>query len=561
MRSIIIQRISALSELRVAYKTAVASHEHSTMTFPQWTSGSTLLIALASCLVAALSASAQDRSADWPSYNRTLSGDRYAPQTQVTPTTAKQLHQLCSYDLGRQTSFQTGPVVINDAIFITTDFDTIAIDGSTCQLKWRTTETYTAAGPLHVNRGAAVADGRVFRGTQDGRVLAYDASSGKRIWQAVIADPKVGETVPAALITWRGLVFAGNAGPNNKGIKARMYALDAVTGRVVWEQFLVPRSNSDRSYGPQAPRPAMPPAGSSDAASKAITEGTTWTSYSLDPVSGTLYVPGGVRAADIARAPTPEASPYWGTLMALDAKSGAVQRAYTLVKLDFHDWDVSSAPALFTSRGSIKIAAEAIKDGYVYAIDTATGRLVWKVATTTIDNVQSPLPKSGSVRFCPGSQGGNEWNGASYSPQTNLTYVGAIDWCTNVGPPPTGAESREPLRHFDAPGQWAGWITAIDADSGKVTWQRKLPAPVLAAVTPTAGGIVFAADMAGNVYGFDAATGATAWQNQAGAAVGGGIVSYANAVGAQRIAIAAGLTSPIWPTNKGTARVIVYGLN
>jgi alcohol dehydrogenase (cytochrome c) len=117
-------------------------------------------------------ASAQDKPADWPSYNRTLAGERYALQAAVTPATAKQLQQVCSYGLGRQSSLQTGPVVIDDTIFVTTDFDTLAINGATCAVKWRTTETYTAAGPLKVNRGAAVADGRVFRGTQHGRVLA-----------------------------------------------------------------------------------------------------------------------------------------------------------------------------------------------------------------------------------------------------------------------------------------------------------------------------------------------------------------------------------------------------
>jgi alcohol dehydrogenase (cytochrome c) len=46
----------------------------------------------------------------------------------------------------------------------------------------------------------------------------------------------MGETVPAALIAWQGLVFAGNAGGDNKGVKGRMYALDAATGRAVWDR-------------------------------------------------------------------------------------------------------------------------------------------------------------------------------------------------------------------------------------------------------------------------------------------------------------------------------------
>jgi outer membrane protein assembly factor BamB len=152
-------------------------------------------------------------------------------------------------------------------------------------------------------------------------------------------------------------------------------------------------------------------------------------------------------------------------------------------------------------------------------------------------------------------------------------YVGAVDWCTTVklasddaikagksGQPWGGADGKEPFGELDPPGRWAGWITAIDADRGKVVWKRKLPAPVLGGVTPTAGGVVFAADMLGNVYAFNALTGATVWHTQTSGAVGGGIVSYATPSGAQRIAVAAGMTSPIWPTAKVNAEMVVYGL-
>jgi alcohol dehydrogenase (cytochrome c) len=551
----------------------VSTIEVSRVTTRTLKTGVTTLMAAAIGTTLAGNALGQDKPADWPSYNRTLSGDRYAPQAAVTPATAKQLQQICSYDLGRQSSFQTGPVVIDDTIFVTTDFDTIAIDGATCAPKWRTTETYTAAGPLKVNRGAAVADGRVFRGTQDGRVLAYDASSGKRIWEVRIANPALGETVPAALIAWQGLVFAGNAGGDNKGVKGRMYALNATTGEVVWEQYLVPRQGGDQSYGPHAPAPTLPSAGWGNAADVPITGGATWTSYSLDPASATLYVPAGNPGPDFARELRPGVNPYAGTLIALDAKTGAVRMTYPLVQRDYHDWDVSAAPAVFTTRGGVKIAAEAIKTGHVYGIDTATGRHLWNVPTTTVENVQAPLSASSNTRFCPGTQGGTEWNGASYSPQTNLVYVGAVDWCTTVklasddaikagksGQPWGGADGKEPFGELDPPGRWAGWITAIDADRGKVVWKRKLPAPVLGGVTPTAGGVVFAADMLGNVYAFNALTGATVWHTQTSGAVGGGIVSYATPSGAQRIAVAAGMTSPIWPTAKVNAEMVVYGL-
>ena len=49
--------------------------------------------------------------------------------------------------------------MIDRTIYITTDFDMIALDAASCAVKWRTTDTYKAAGPLAVNRGAAVWDG------------------------------------------------------------------------------------------------------------------------------------------------------------------------------------------------------------------------------------------------------------------------------------------------------------------------------------------------------------------------------------------------------------------
>jgi alcohol dehydrogenase (cytochrome c) len=96
----------------------------------------------------------------------------------------------------------------------------------------------------------------LFRGTQDARVLAYDFKTGKRIWETVIGDPKKGESAPAAPIAWNGLVFIGNAGGDIKGVKGRMYALDANTGKIAWEFYLVPKAESDPTRGPAGRRTA-----------------------------------------------------------------------------------------------------------------------------------------------------------------------------------------------------------------------------------------------------------------------------------------------------------------
>jgi alcohol dehydrogenase (cytochrome c) len=475
---------------------------------------------------------------DWPTYNRTLMGDRFAPQTQITPATAAKLHEVCRYDMKQQTSFQTGPLVIGGVMYLTTGHDTVAIDAATCAEKWRVHEDYTPAVPNDTNRGAAVMDGRIFRGTQDGRVLAYDLATGKKIWEATLGVKDHGESIPTAPLAWNGLVFAGNAGGEKMPVKGRMYAMDAATGKIVWEQYMAPRGPEDKANGPAAPAPKL-------VSKEAAEGGTSWTAYSLDPATGTLYVPGGNPTNDKDASYT----------VALDAKTGAVKAVYGAVLHDFHDWEVSAPASLFTTTGGKHLLVQATKDGFAYAVALPAGREVWKSPVTTITDATAPM-KAGGVHFCPGGQGGNEWNGAAYSKATNMVYVGAVDWCATAMPPVGNAESK---RVTDAADTGTGWVTALNAETGKMAWHFHTPMPVLGGVTPTAGGVVFAGDLAGTVYAFDAKTGDVAWKSNVGGAVGGGIISYS--VGdKQRIAVAAGMKSVVWPMAKGSAVLVVYGL-
>ena len=193
---------------------------------------------------------------------------------------------------------------------------------------------------LRSNRGVAVLDGRVFRGTSDGQVLAYDEKTGKRLWATAIADPSRGETVPASPIAWNGMVFVGNAGGDNKGVKGRMYALDAATGKIIWEFYLVPRAPGDVQRGPQAESvPDSLATSWTNAKDFPITGGATWTSYTLDPTSGLLYVPGGNPAPDFVNAYREGANLFTGSVVVLDAKTGTYQRHFQISAHDFHDWD------------------------------------------------------------------------------------------------------------------------------------------------------------------------------------------------------------------------------
>lgn len=504
---------------------------------------------------------------DWPGYNRTLTSDRFAELSMIDRSNVANLRPVCTYDLGIDTSFQTGPIVVGRILYATSEKETFAIDAANCAEKWRVSET-APDSMLKVNRGTAYLDGRLFRGLQDGRVVAYEAETGKKLWETKIADAQKGESVPAAPIAWEGLVFIGNAGGDNYGVKGRMYALDAATGRQVWETYLVPKEEERESANSPMAQTAVKTWG--NAPKVPIGGGATWTSYTLDPASGLLYVPGGNPAPDFVKSLREGENLFTNSVVVLDARTGAYRKHFSLVPEDFHDWDVSAAPTLVTTRSGRRLMAAAPKNGRLYGYDLASGARLYETPITTIENASAPLTREGT-RFCPGTQGGTEWNGPAYSPQTNLLYTGTVDWCATVriadpskaanaalGQPWTGAGDENVFGKFDPKEQWAGWITATDADSGEVRWKYKTPAPVLAAVTPTSGGLVFSADMSGNAYAFDAENGKILWQATLNGAPGGGIITYL-VDGQQRVAFVAGTNSPIWPVDKKTAKIVVFG--
>jgi len=164
------------------------------------------------------------------------------------------------------------------------------------------------------------------------------------------------------------------------------------------------------------------------------------------------------------------------------------------------------------------------------------------------------LSRDTTTTFCPGFQGGSEWNGAAYSPRTNSIYVGAVDWCMRVRVkrdtttlPTTGTWLGNENTDVQTPVETAkGWLTSFDAENGSIRWKFQTARPILAGVTPTAGGVVFLADLGGQLYALDAATGQQLWQTSTGQSTGGGIITYV-AGGRQLVGVASGMKSVVWP--------------
>jgi alcohol dehydrogenase (cytochrome c) len=519
-------------------------------------------------------APASPAAADWPSYNKTLTSERFSDLSQINTKNVAKLKVSCTYDTWRLTSFETGLIMVEGALIGTTEFDIFSIDPSSCAENWRTHEEYPAY-IIPTNRGAAYLDGRLFRGTDDGRVLAYDFKTGKRLWETTIADVKKGEDVPAAPIAWQGLVFVGNAGGDFKGAKGHMYALDAKTGKIVWQFFLVPKTEGDTVRGPEGASPLDTSTWKNEP-SAPISGGGAWTSTTLDPASGLLYVPVGNPAPDYDNSVREGDNLFTGSVVVLDAKTGAYKNHFQLVPRDWHDWDVSNPPALIKTRGGKRLMAVAPKDGHLYGFDLADNKLLYRTPVTRIENVEEPFAVGKDVHFCPGAAGGGEWNSPAYDPLTNFIFTGQVDWCVTVklqtreemtavplGQVWTGDRNLNPFNVFGkfsrADGFWAGWLHAVDADTGVWKWRLKSNYPIMGAVTPTAGSLVFFGDLGGNFYAIDAATGQKLWGQKIGGAIGGGVITYA-VNGTQKVAVATGYVAPAFPAEIRRAKIAILGL-
>jgi alcohol dehydrogenase (cytochrome c) len=519
---------------------------------------------------------------DWPSYNRTLSSDRFSPLSQINTTNVGKLRILCTYKVGEFTSFESGLIVVNNAMIGTTEHDTFSINPATCAENWRAHESYRG-GLLPAIRGAAYLDGMLFRGTSDGRALAYDFKTGKLLWETTLGDFKLGESTPAAPIAYDGLVYIGTAGGDYKGGKGHMFALDAKSGKIVWEFFLAPKQAGDIVRGPLGATP-LDTSTWPNAPGIPISGGGTWTSTTLDTKTGALYVPGGNPAPDFAAGVRTGESPETGwnlftdSVVVLDSKTGNYRYHINVAPKDWHDWDVSNPPIAIQTRGGRQLLVVAPKNGYLYGFDLAnSNQILYRVPVTRHENEDVPFSRTNLVYFCPGATGGMEWFSPSYIPTTNLILTAEVDWCTSaimqdtkqiqsapLGKPWSGMATLNPGaklgKRSKADGYWSGWVYATDADTGVWKWRTKSNYPFVGGMTPTAGGVVFVGDAGGNFYALDSSNGQKLWNRTLDGAVGGGVITY-TANGAQKVAVAYGFTHPEWPTIIRTAKITVLGLD
>ncbi len=519
---------------------------------------------LAFCVVALGTAAAQDfpppapafPGADWENYNGSLDGQRYSPLSEINASNVGKLAEVCRVRVAARGSLQSGLLVIDDSMYLTTATDTFAVDPVTCHIKWQHTYRRRQEPGLQVNRGPAYLNGRVFRGTDDGRLIALDAKTGAEIWISVVGDPTIGEYISAAPLAWNGLVVVGTSG-GEFGIRGRIMAYDALSGREVWRFNTVPvgKEVGAETWG--------------DSKWAAHGGGATWSALTLDPITAELFAPIGNPVPDFAPMDRRGANLFTDSALVLDARTGKLRWWYQLQANDDHDHDLAAAPLLFRNSRHEDMMAAAGKDGLLHVVDRTSHQARFKVPVTTVDPVRKVVTPAG-VTVCPGPAGGVLWNGPAVDPRRMTIFVGANDMCITLrsksgtsyvprglnfggGPMGAGGAASTP-----APPP-SGWVTAVNADDGSVRWKYHADSAVLGGVTPTAGGIVMTGDNAGDFLVFDSDSGKLLVKQNTGGAMAGGVVTYARGA-RQYVAFTSGNVSPTAFGAVGRPSIVIMAL-
>lgn len=496
---------------------------------------------------------AADEGANWLYHTRDYQGTRYSPLTEINRRNVGDLNPRCIYQVGDEAPFQTGPIVYDGTMYINGVHATVAIDATTCSTVWRHEWTPLDREPWIRNRGVAIKDGYVVRGTPDGYLIALDAANGNLLWARQVANPWLGETFTMPPMIFEDRILIGPAGSEN-AISGWVGAFRLSDGEPIWRFDTVPgatRSGGDSWANPDG---------------ILLGGGAVWTPFSLDAGRRELYVAVTNPAPDLPAFLRPGPNLYTNSLVALDVDTGELRWHDQIVPADDHDWDLTQVSPVF--RASIAgeerdVIAAVGKDGLLHVIDRASRRRLYDAAVTTRSNVEEPVTAAG-VHACPGLLGGVQWNGPALHPGAGLLITPAVDYCSTY-------YAAEDIRHVDGQSymggefvfddDWAGWLTAVDTANGSLLWRYRSSRPMVAAVTTTAGGLVFAGELTGRLLALDVENGDVLYEFQTGGPMAGGIISYA-VDGKQYIAAASGAPLPRWVRDGhiGSPTVIIFSL-
>jgi quinoprotein glucose dehydrogenase len=357
-------------------------------------------------LLSAREASAQDKDQGWPYYGHDAGGMRYSPLTEINRENVSKLKVAWVFHTGevqessgdrKRSGFETTPILVDGTLYFTTPFNrVIALDPATGKQRWAYDPLIDRTldyGDGLVNRGASTwldasrAAGnpchrRIFEATQDARLIAVDAATGKpcadfgnggQVSLREVAGYLAGwyhMTSPPAVID--DIVVVGSAIDDNHRVDMPagvVRAFDARSGALRWTWDPIPRNPAD---------------GEDTNLANAWRSGAAnaWSIMTVDLQRDLVFVPTGSASPDFYGGLRLGDNKWADSVVALHAKTGKIAWGFQLVHHDLWDYDTASPPLLATlthDGKKIPVVIQGNKTGFLFVLNRDTGEPVFPV--------------------------------------------------------------------------------------------------------------------------------------------------------------------------------------
>ncbi len=506
---------------------------------------------------ARLSAAANDDG--WLMYRHDYTSSGYSKL--INETNVGKLKQIWDFKSDFEQGHESAPVVNGDTMFITTPKDEVhAFQASTGKALWTYKHDLSQVGLKTVccdvvNRGVALYGDNAYIATLDNYVVALDAQTGKVVWKKQLAPADMGAAMTLAPLVVKGKIIVGLSG-GEYGVRGAVVALDAKTGEQAWKKFTIPEPNEPG--GETWPKGAYKTGG-----------GGAWLTGTYDAATDTLFWGVGNPGPWLAVL-RPGKNLYTDSVIAMNPATGDIKWSYQYTPHDTWDYDGTNETVLtdVNYQGTAhKALVSASRNGWFYAIDRVSGKLIYAEKFATATSVKGVVdgqmvtddalrPDVGKQVFtCPSFLGGKNWWPIAVDPQTHFAYVPTMHTCMTIkggavsykaGLPFLG-ESFNVMHDPAFPNNW-GEVQAIDVNTGKQVWKFDSKLPWNDGMLATAGGLVFSGSADGYLYAFDAKTGAVKWKSPQMSSGVIGVPSTYKIGGKQYVALWAGWggATPIW---------------
>jgi quinohemoprotein ethanol dehydrogenase len=504
--------------------------------------------------------------ADWPGHGGTADESGFSQLDEIDSSNVARLGLAWALDLPGEVTLEATPLAVDGTLYFSGSYSAVyAVDATTGKLRWRFDPEIWNHNPerMHLifgaNRGVAYAEGRVFVGALDGRLIALDAETGKELWSEKTLEDGALQFLTGAPRVIGDKVIIGSGG-GDFGSRGYVTAYDAETGEETWRFYTVPG----------APEQNMGDAAMKMAAKtwtgeywKTGTGGTVWNGMTYDPELGRVYIGTGNSGPydPSIRSPGGGDNLFLVSIVALDADTGEYVWHYQANPREAWDYKATAniiAATLEIDGKPREVLMQAPTNGFYYVLDRETGmpisaektgKVTWaeRIDLETGRPVEAPNIRyeSGETTIWPSPVGTHNWQAMSFSPDTGLAYIPAMEAGAKfrlVSPEADGVALGGlsiAMAKTNDPNEGTASLQAWDPVAQRQAWKVKLPTFWNGGTLATRGRLVFQGTGDGKFTAYDAQDGKQLWQFDAGLGIIAAPISY-SAGGRQYIAVLVG---------------------